>query len=242
MAQEDRNERRPENFRLSHRPRNRVPSGDGQSGAGRQAPVNEMAGTAPRGAEGRRAPGNPQPAGDRRAPGSLQSAGGRRAPGSPQSAGGRRALGSLQPAGGRRAPGSPQPAEGRRASGNPQSAEGRRASGSPQASGRSPRGSSEARWARWEQEKYRREKAEREGQQRRKRIVIIALAAAVSVLCLAVILWLAFGRDKDSGEPAAATEGPQTSEAAADKRISVHGSRRETGSRDIAGNQRTGGL
>ena len=50
--------------------------------------------------------------------------------------------------------------------------------------------------------------------------MIIALAAAVSVLCLAVILWLAFGRDKDSGEPAAATEGPQTSEAAADKRIS----------------------
>ncbi len=103
---------------------------------------------------------------------------------------------------------------------SPQKAEDRRPDGNPQTAGRSPRGSSEARWARWEEEKYRREKAEREGQQRRKRIVIIALAASVAVLSLAVILWLVFGKEQDSSEPVAATGESQTSGTETDGRIS----------------------
>ncbi len=70
------------------------------------------------------------------------------------------------------------------------------------------RGSSEARWARWEETKYRRQKnEEKERQRKQKKIVGISLGAAAAVLLVAVTLWMAFGRKKPESTPAAASQG-----------------------------------
>ena len=222
MAQEERNARGSGNMRLSHRSRNRIQPANSQGSMERHT-VNEVPGAgASQPAPGSRPVGGGQaPQGRRASGGAVQPMPGRRPSGGvTQPAPGRGpSRGAVQrQAAGRGTSGGTAPSAPGQAAGRVQPESGRRAVGGP--AGVSPRGSSEARWARWEEERYRRQKAEREERQKRKKLVIIVLAAAVAVLALAVILWLVLGRDKNPSEPAAATQEPQTSGAAADGRIS----------------------
>lgn len=218
MSQEDRTERRPENLRLSHRSRNRVQTEHGQSKE-RGHTVNEVPASNRRAAlESQPTAGNQQPA--RRQPTARRAqAGGAGQPVRGQHSTGRQPMAGRQQASreGQPAQGQPSAGRGQASGGGQQPARGSQS----RARKPSPRGSSEARWARWEEEKYRRQKAEKEEQQKRKKVVIITLAVAVAVLALALVLWLIFGKKEDSSKPAAATQEPQTSgETPMDDRLS----------------------
>lgn len=235
MTQEGRNERGPENLRLSHRSRNRIQPGGGtghqagvseipgaQQAARRQQAGGQQAARRPQGVGGPQAgsqqplrrpqgaggpqTGSQQPA--RRPQGAAnQKAGGQQPARRPQGAGGPQA-------GGRQGTQRPQNTRAAQTFGNPQTGRGLQVSEQP-----GGRGSSEARWARWEEEKFRRQKEEAEQRRKQKKIVIIALAAAAAVLAAALILWLVFGKKGDSSEPAAATQDPQANSAASDDKL-----------------------
>ncbi|MCI8506586.1 MAG: polysaccharide deacetylase family protein [Lachnospiraceae bacterium] len=207
MAQEERNEKRPENFRLSHRSRNRITSANSQNHVERRT-VSEVPGAGRRvDSEGRQAGGRQTAAGQQTMHRQQMAPAGQRPAGGRQTAAGQQTIQRRQTAATGQRPAGRQQAASQRPAGDPQAAgAGRQTAGKTQ----SRRASSEARWARWEEEKYRRQKAEQEQQQRRTRIIIITLAAAVAVLAVALVLWLVFGREKAPSEPVAATQESQT--------------------------------